>query len=181
MENLSGPGVFDTSAESWLCRSPEPTVRAWFHDYMSRHPVFVSAITVLERLHGFNKAIAAATDDLHRARLSTWRGTYVGDPARVFPVDVAVSAIAAELLLMVPHPPAPPRKTYAAAESRADRLARWRFDTVIAATAIVYKLPLIHNNPIDFETLRMAIEVQPEKLGYLGPLNLVRCTRLSKP
>jgi predicted nucleic acid-binding protein len=179
MENLTGPGVFDTSAESWLSRAAEPEVRAWFLDYMGRHPVFVSAITVFERLHGYNKGIATCEEN-RRAHLTACRAAYVGDSARVLPVDVAVSSVAAELLLLVPQPPSPARKTHAAAESRADRLARWRFDTVIAATAIVYKLPLIHNNPIDFETLRMAVEVQPEKLGHLGPLQLLRCTRLLK-
>lgn len=179
MENFSGPGVFDTSAESWLSRSKEPEVQAWLLDYMGRHPVYVSAATVLERLYGFNKAIAICEAG-RRPHLLAGRSAYIGDSGRVLPMDVAVSAIAAELLLLVPQPPSPPRKSHAATETRSDRLARWRFDAVIAATAIVHKLPLIHNNPIDFETLRMAVEVEPEKLGYLGPLQLVRCTRLAR-
>jgi hypothetical protein len=64
-------------------------------------------------------------------------------------------------------------------ESRQERLARWRFDGMIAATALVAQMPLIHNNATDFESIRSAIERAPERFPNLGPLELVRCASLS--
>jgi predicted nucleic acid-binding protein len=46
-------------------------------------------------------------------------------------------------------------------ESRQERLVRWRFDAMIAATALVARMPLIHNNAGDFESIRSAIERFP--------------------
>jgi hypothetical protein len=57
-------------------------------------------------------------------------------------------------------------------------LARWRFDTVVAATALVHRMPLLHDNTKDFEALRVAIEIDPARLPGLGPLELLRCTRI---
>lgn len=179
-DDPAGPFVFDTSAESWLARSDSRETVDWLTGYMGRHPVYVSAITVIERLTGYNLALAKATDE-SCSRLATYRAEYVGDPERVLPVDLAVAAVSAELLALVPDPPSPPKRTHRAAESRSDRLARWRFDTLIAATALVNRMPLMHNNPEDFEALRMAIEIRPEKLPGLGPLELFRCTRTATP
>jgi hypothetical protein len=64
-------------------------------------------------------------------------------------------------------------------ESRSDRLSRWRFDATIAATALVARAPLIHNNPEDFETIRSAIERSPGRFPGLGPLELLRCAALA--
>jgi predicted nucleic acid-binding protein len=61
------------------------------------------------------------------------------------------------------------------AESRQERLARWRFDGMIAATALVARMPLFHNNAADFEAIRSAIERFPN----LGPLELIRCALLA--
>ena len=55
---------------------------------------------------------------------------------------------------------------------------RWRFDIMIAATALVADLMLIHNNPEDFEAVRSAIERSPERFPKLGPLKLIRCNSL---
>jgi hypothetical protein len=176
-EDPPGPFVFDTSAESWLACSDFLDVQGWLVSYLERHLLFVSAVTVLERLDGYNLAIRRAAPEL-RPRLHKQRAAYVGDPNRVLPVDLAVAATSAELLALVPDPPSPPKRSHQAAESRADRLARWRFDTVVAATALVNRLPLMHNNPEDFESLRTVIEIHPARLGGLGPLELFRCTRL---
>lgn len=65
------------------------------------------------------------------------------------------------------------------AESRQERLVRWRFDCMIAATALVAGMPLIHNNPADFETIRTAVELAPQRFPRLGPLELIRCGSLA--
>jgi hypothetical protein len=58
-------------------------------------------------------------------------------------------------------------------------LVRWRFDALIAATALVAGMRLVHNNPADFESIRSAIECDPERFPNLGPLNLIRCGSLT--
>jgi hypothetical protein len=63
-------------------------------------------------------------------------------------------------------------------ESRAERLARWRFDILIAATALVSGMPQVHNNAEDFETIRTAIETSPGRFPGAGPLELILCQRL---
>ena len=50
---------------------------------------------------------------------------------------------------------------------------------MIAATALVYDMPLIHNNPQDFEPLRGLIEQAPERFPGVGPLNLISVKRLA--
>jgi hypothetical protein len=49
---------------------------------------------------------------------------------------------------------------------------------MIAATALVARMTVIHNNPADFESIRGAIERSPERFPKLGPLGLVRCDSL---
>jgi predicted nucleic acid-binding protein len=98
----------------------------------------------------------------------------------VLPVDTAVAVVAAEIFALIPEAPTPPRKSHRLAESRHERLARWRFDGIIAATALVAAMPLIHNNAIDFEAIRGAIERSPERFPRLGPLELIRCSLLAE-
>jgi hypothetical protein len=50
---------------------------------------------------------------------------------------------------------------------------------MIAATALVVAIPLIHNNAADFEAIRSAIERTPAHFPGLGPLELIRCTSLA--
>lgn len=178
IEGPPGPFVFDTSAESWLARTEDPAARQWYQSYLQRHLPYVSAVTVLERLQGYSLAISRARDPGTVDRLVRHRSDYPGDPERVLPMDLTVSAVAAELLVLLPDPPSPPKRTHAAAESRADRLARWRFDLIVAATALANRMPLIHDNPVDFEAIRTTLEIQPGRLPGLGPLDLVRCVRL---
>jgi hypothetical protein len=81
-------------------------------------------------------------------------------------------------MALVPDPPTPPRRSHRLAESKQERLSRWRFDAIIAATALVAGMPLIHNNAADFEAIRSAIERLPERFPGLGPLELIRCPLL---
>jgi predicted aconitase with swiveling domain len=50
---------------------------------------------------------------------------------------------------------------------------------MIAATALVAGIPLVHNNASDFEPIRSAIEMSPERFPGLGPLELIRCSLLA--
>jgi hypothetical protein len=93
-------------------------------------------------------------------------------------VDTGVALAAAEVLALVPEPPSPGKRTHHLVESRAGRMSRWRFDAMIACTALVTGLPLVHNNAADFEAVRSAIEVSPERFPGLGPLSLIRIGRV---
>jgi len=93
----------------------------------------------------------------------------------VWSLDTAIAVIAGELLALLPHPPTPPRRAHQLVESRQDRQARWRFDILIAATALAAPMRLIHNNADDFETIRSAVERSPGRFPGLGPLELTRC------
>ena len=97
----------------------------------------------------------------------------------MLPVDSTVAVVAGEIFALIPEAPTPPRRSHRLAESRQERLARWRFDGFIAATALVAGLPLVHNNASDFEAIRSAIERSPERFPGLGPLELIRCSLLA--
>jgi predicted nucleic acid-binding protein len=171
----SGPFLFDTSAESWLARNSDPAVRAWWREYLSRFPVNVSAMTVIERVRGYALLWRRGAD---RKRVEAARVAYLSELGRVWPVDGAVAVVGGEIMALVPDPPTPPRRAHRLTESRQERLVRWRFDALIAATALVANLPLIHNNAADFEAIRAAIEREPGRFPGLGPLGLVRCGAL---
>lgn len=86
--------------------------------------------------------------------------------------------IAAEIMALLPVPPTSPKRAHRLLESRAERLARWRFDTIIAATALLTGMILLHNNAADLEAIRSAIEISPDRFQGLGPLHLTRCVSL---
>jgi predicted nucleic acid-binding protein len=172
-----GPFLFDTSAESWIARSERPAVKDWFAQYLSLHPVHVSAITLMERIRGY-ALLAMRTKGAKREMVEAARRAYLNELGRVEPVDGAVAMVAAEIMALLPHPPTAARRAHKLAESRQERLVRWRFDSIIAATALVNEMVLIHNNPADFESIRTAIETSPERFPKLGPLGLIRCESL---
>lgn len=172
-----GPFLFDTSAESWLYRNESSEIRTWMRAYRSHHSVDVSAITVLERVRGYallsRRSMGERRDQVEVARVD-----YLSQLGRVWPLDVAHAVVAGEIMALLPDPPTPPRRSHQLAESRQQRLARWRFDAMIAATALVLAMPLIHNNAADFEPMRSAIELSPRRFPRIGPLELIRCGSL---
>ena len=178
IDPASGPYLFDTSAQSWLQRSTDATVRSWLASYLERHPVYVSAMTVMERVRGYALLLQQAVPE-QRGQIAMKRQVYLDSLRQVRPVDTAVALLAAELAAMLPQAPTPPKRAHRIAESRHDRLFRWRCDILIAATALVAAMPLVHHNPQDFETIRMAIETSPERFPPLGPLNLISVLRLT--
>lgn len=171
------PYLFDTSAESWIARSSDPDVLLWLRRYLSHHQLHVSAITVLERIRGYALLWRRANKQ-RRAAIETARMAYLNHIGRVWPVDGTIAVVAAEIMALVPEPPTPPRRSHQSAETRQDRLVRWRFDQIVAATALVAQLSLVHNNANDFEHIRGAIERAPERFPRLGPLQLIRCASL---
>lgn len=177
VDPASGPFLFDTSAESWLARSRDAAVRKWLRAYLAHHQVHVSSITVLERIRGYAILWRAATPE-RRVHIESARVAYLGELGRVWAVDAGIAVVAAEIMALVPEPPSPPRRTHRLAEPRQERLVRWRLDAIIASTALVAGMLLIHNNPADFETIRGAIENSPRRFPGLGPLNLRRCGQL---
>jgi predicted nucleic acid-binding protein len=172
-----GPFLFDTSAESWFARNPSQPAALWWRAYRLRHQVHVSAVTVVERVRGY-AMLWRAGDDATRAKVEVARLGYMTQLGHVWPMDASVSVIAGEIMALLPQPPTPARKTHRGAESRQDRLSRWRFDVIIAATALAAGMRLVHNNAADFESIRGALETSPERFPGLGSLNLVRCGSL---
>lgn len=174
----SGPFLFDTSAESWLARTRNSQALIWMRAYLSRHQVHVSAVTVLERARGYSLLWRHAHEE-RRELIEAARIAYLSALGPVLPFDGAVALVAGEIMALLPDPPTPPRRSHRMTESRQERLSRWRFDAMIAATALVARMPLIHNNASDFEPVRSAIERSPERFPRLGPLELVRCASLT--
>lgn len=174
---ISGPFLFDTSAESWFARTDNPQALDWMLRYLSRHQVQISAVTVLERIRGYSLLWRRAQPET-RERVEAARIAYLNGLGRVWPINAAAAVVAGEIMALLPNPPTPPRRSHRLAESHQERLARWRFDGLIAATALVAGMPLIHNNAADFEAIRNGIECSPERFPSLGPLELRRCTSL---
>lgn len=175
---VQGPFLFDTSAESWLARSPEPAVQNWFREYLLLHQVHISAVTIVERTRGYALLWHRAPKE-HRMRVEAARIAYLSELGMVWPIGGAVAVVAGEIMALLPQPPTPPRRAHRLAESRQDRLVRWRFDCVIAATALMADMTVIHNNAADFEAIRSSIERSPQRFPDLGPLRLIRCQSLA--
>ncbi len=172
-----GPFLFDTSAESWIGRSKDSRVLAWIGEYLALYQMQISAVTVLERVRGYSLLWIRGPKE-KRDRIEEARSAYLQGLGRVWPLDAAAAIVAGEIIALIPDPPTPPRRSHHFAESRQDRLARWRFDAMIASAALIANMPLLHNNAADFEPIRSAIEISPNRFPGLGPLELIRCTSL---
>lgn len=173
-----GPFLFDTSAESWLGRSERPEIRQWMREYLFHHEIHISAITVMERIRGY-ALLWRRAEAVNRESIEAARVAYLTNLGKVEPLDGGAAVVAGEIMALIPEPPTPPRRSHQFMESRQERLARWRFDGMIAATALITRLALIHNNAGDFEAVRGAIERAPERFPNLGPLELIRCGSLT--
>ncbi|HVP47520.1 MAG TPA: type II toxin-antitoxin system VapC family toxin [Bryobacteraceae bacterium] len=180
IDPASGPFLFDTSAESYLGRPLSAAEAEWVVNYAALFPMYVAVLTVVERARGYYMVIGGAGPsrrvDVEQRMLQYVHSLEIR--SRVLDLTVPIALTAAQLMTLCPYPPSPPRRSHEVSESRQDRLARWRFDVMIAATALVHNLPLIHNNPQDFETLRAVIERVPERFPGAGPLNLISVKRL---
>lgn len=174
----SGPFLFDTSAERWLARQLDPASAKWFTDYLSQHVVNVSAITVVERIRGYAFLWHQAPPE-RRMSIELARIEYLSHLGTVWPIDTRIALVAAEIMALIPQPPSITGRPYKRAESSLERMMHWRSNTVIAATALVAGMTLIHNNADDFETIRSAIERSPQRFPRLGPLELIRCNSLA--
>jgi predicted nucleic acid-binding protein len=146
--------------------------------YLAHYRVGISAVTVLERVRGYSLAWQRAGGE-RREQLELWRTEYLANLGEVWPVSQAVATVAGEIMALIPNPSTPAHHSHRLVESRQERLARWRFDCMIAGTALVAGMPLIHNNTADFEAIRSAIERSPARFPTLGPLGLIRCTSLT--
>jgi predicted nucleic acid-binding protein len=173
-----GPFLFDTSAESWFARSREAGILAWLEEYRTLHPIHISAVTVLERTRGYAILRGASSLD-RRPAIDAAQAAYLRQLGQVWPLDAGVAAIAGEIQALAPDPPSPPKRSHRIAETRADRLYRWRIDCVIAATALVSGMPLLHNNPVDFESIAETIDKAREPFPGVGPFRPVRCALVS--
>jgi predicted nucleic acid-binding protein len=173
--------LFDTSADSYLSRSTQSAEQDWIRTYLSQFPMLVSVITVVERLRGYG-LLSAGGERSRQQLFETEKAQYLrridNGALEVVPLTAESGVIGAELMAACPAPASPPRRTHRLAEHRSDRLCRWRFDILIAATALASGLTLVHNNPADFESLRAAIESHPERFLGVGPLNLTSVKRL---
>lgn len=107
----SGLFLFDTSAESWLARSPISEVRDWMRDYLSRHQTHVSAVTIIERIRGYSLLWRGAEEN-RKDRIEAARVAYLNGLGRVWPLDGAVAVVAAEIMALLPEPPTPPRHAH---------------------------------------------------------------------
>ena len=180
IQQEAGPYLFDTSAQSYLTVARAPAESEWLARYSAIFPVYVSAVTVVERMRGYAIAELQAAP-LRRSAFQSFIQAYLSslNATKVLPFGLNEAIVTAELMALLPNAPSPSRQAHRFAESRQQRLARWRFDIMVAATALVHNLPLIHNNPQDFESLRAVIELLPERFPGVGPLNLISVKRLA--
>jgi predicted nucleic acid-binding protein len=172
--------LFDTSAQSYLTASRALAESEWLYGYSVIFPVHVSAVTVVERMRGYLAAEMEA-DPERTGFLRQFTEVYADSLTltKILPFGLDEALITAQLLALIPNAPSPARRSHLLVESRQQRHSRWRFDIMIAATALVNNLPLIHNNPQDFEPLRASIERMPERFPGVGPLNLISVKRLA--
>ena len=173
MKPSAGPFVFETAALGYLARGAEKAAARWFLRYLDLFPVYLSAATVIEQVRGYALLRERAAPG-RAAALEAARDAYLdrlASPAvAVLPVTAAEAFLAAQLGVLVPFSPHPPYRQGARVESRPDRLARWRSQILVAATALASGLPLIHRNTRDYGPIRdLVVEFPARFPGIAAP------------
>lgn len=166
------PLLMDTSAESRIPQMIRTADGETLRRLLRERPMAVSAITVLERIRGFTLARERAEPG-RRQMLDEARIAYLSVPRKVLPMDGGVSLIAGEMMALLPAPPSPPKRSHRGQENRGERLARWRFDLMIAATALAFGYILVHENAADFDPVREAVGANAHRFPGLN--GLVTC------
>lgn len=103
--------------------------------YLFHHEIHISAVTVMERIRGY-ALLWRRAEEGKRAHIEAARVCYLTNLGRIAMLDRATAVVAGEITALLPEPPSPPRRSHQLMESRQERLARWRFDGMIAATAL---------------------------------------------
>lgn len=181
MRPADGPFLFDARAESYLASGRDPAAAKWLRKYLELFAPRISALTVMARLRGY--ALLMEREDFRREALGSRRDAYLENIAagrlEVLPVSPEAALLAAQLTVLMPFALNPPYRAGAAAESRPERLSRWRADLLLAATALAEGLPLVHDNPGDFEPVRALVERFPERFPDVAPLRLAWVRKLT--
>jgi len=179
----AGPCLFDVSAETWLLRGAGAAPAAWLRRYLDCFPMNVAVTSVTDRLRGY--AMLLEREGVEVTAVGRCRDAYLeslnAGRVRVLPLTPREAAWAAQLLVLVPFAPTAPHRLGHAAESRPDRLARWRSQLLVAATALGYGLPLVHCNLRDFAPLAALAARFPERFPGGRRLVLVPVRELGVP
>jgi hypothetical protein len=172
MNPTAGPFLFEAEALGYLARTTDKTAARWFRRYTDLFPVCVSAATVMVQTRGY-ALLAERTEPDRFAAIAEAQSRYldlIASPAiRVLPVGMAEAMVAAQIAVLVPFSPNPPRRSGAAAESRPNRLARWRGQILVAATALANNMPLVHASLQDFDAIRGLVERFPQRFPGVTP------------
>jgi predicted nucleic acid-binding protein len=160
-----GPCLFEAQALGYLARSTEKPAR-WFRLYLDLFPVFLSAATVAEQMRGYALLLERA-EPPRDAAIAVARDRYLerlaSGAAVVPPAGAGEALIAAQLMVLAPFSPNPPRRAGFFAESRQDRLARWRSQITTAAAALAAGMPLVHDSPADYGLAAALVERFPAR------------------
>ena len=182
MKPAAGPFLFETAALGYLARAAEKGAARWFRKYCDLFPVYVSAATVTEQLRGYALLLERAAPH-RRTDIEAARDRYLERLAScavtVVPFNARTAMLAAQLTVLVPFAPHPPYRAAGLVESRPDRLARWRAQVQIAATALGCGMRLIHDNARDYESIRDLVKEFPARFPGVGAPEFLRARSLA--
>ncbi|HWQ54211.1 MAG TPA: hypothetical protein VN442_11040 [Bryobacteraceae bacterium] len=167
----AGPCLFETRALGYLARAGGQAPGRWFRRYADLFPVCLAPVTVTDQLRGYTLLLERA-EPSRAPMIAAARDRYLeqlaSGAAMVLPAGATEALVAAQLAVLVPFSPSPPYRVGSQAESRQDRLARWRSQMAIAAAALARGIPLVHDNPGDFDHLAALVENFPERFPGIG-------------
>lgn len=182
MAHSAGPCIFETRALGYLARTADPAPARWFRRYADLYPVFLAPATVTEQMRGY-ALLAERAEPERLAAIEAARGSYLerlaSGAAAVVLAGAAEALVAAQLAVLVPFSPNPPQRKGFLAESRQDRLARWRFEIAIAASALGAGMPLVHDSPADYAPVAGLVERFPERFPGIAPPRFIWVRKLA--